>query len=397
MIRGPAVLSLLLSAATGCAPTLAQHRERALPAIQTLQAGAFDEAEQEVARILEEEGTNPYTLLVDAVARYRKVLHNLWVDGRTTAASAMTGELNQRFMRYSLTQADQELIRVQGDLAEVARYPELTLDLCPACWERDWNHDGEIDDGDRRLLQIELDRNGEKIPEGDPRRKPTFRFDHGDILWASAFVGFQRAAINLLLAYDWSGLTRLVRGRNRGTLRFKLTRPEHVATAQQLILDALDLSDRARIAYLAETDDEREWLPNPRQVNHPLPLPVDEALYETWEGLVQDLRLLARGETGLSVGEVAQLGDHKWERPPAGFIDVGRMLTEPGDVVVNIEQIDDPEEDRVEGLLRSLFGDCYVAAMTPSQLPARLSRMKSEVDRGEESFERKLRYLLWVN
>ena len=39
-------------------------------------------------------------------------------------------------------------------------------------------------------------------------------------------------------------------------------------------------------AYLAETDDDREWVPNPKQQSHPMPLPVDAArigaLERTW-------------------------------------------------------------------------------------------------------------------
>ena len=51
-----------------------------------------------------------------------------------------------------------------------------------------------------------------------------------------------------------------------------------------------------------------------------------------------------------------------------------------------------------EGInLRDIFGDKYVEDMTPTPLIKRLNRMKSEIDRGEESLERKLRYLLWLN
>jgi hypothetical protein len=38
-----------------------------------------------------------------------------------------------------------------------------------------------------------------------------------------------------------------------------------------------------------------------------------------------------------------------------------------------------------------------VKRMRPSPLPRRLDRMKAEVDRGEESLDRKLRYLFWIN
>jgi hypothetical protein len=35
--------------------------------------------------------------------------------------------------------------------------------------------------------------------------------------------------------------------------------------------------------------------------------------------------------------------------------------------------------------------------MLPSKLIGRITRMKKEIDRGEESVERKLRYLFWLN
>ena len=35
--------------------------------------------------------------------------------------------------------------------------------------------------------------------------------------------------------------------------------------------------------------------------------------------------------------------------------------------------------------------------MKPSPLLARLARMRREIDTGEDSFGRKLRYLLWFN
>jgi hypothetical protein len=35
--------------------------------------------------------------------------------------------------------------------------------------------------------------------------------------------------------------------------------------------------------------------------------------------------------------------------------------------------------------------------MRPSRITERMKRMKQEVQRGEETFERKLRYLFWLN
>ena len=39
----------------------------------------------------------------------------------------------------------------------------------------------------------------------------------------------------------------------------------------------------------------------------------------------------------------------------------------------------------------------YVDRMKPSPLVARLARMRRDIERGDDSFGRKLRYLLWLN
>jgi len=48
-------------------------------------------------------------------------------------------------------------------------------------------------------------------------------------------------------------------------------------------------------------------------------------------------------------------------------------------------------------VLRGLLQNGYQAAMRPSPPVARLRQMKQPLDRGEEPFERKLRYLFWLN
>jgi hypothetical protein len=271
---------------------------------------------------------------------------------------------------------------------------------------------------DLRMLQVEYDAHGEQIPEGDPRRTPTFRFDAADVSWLRAMVNFQRALINGVLAYDLgSALESAVRQREGPRpIVFRLRDRSRVQRARTLILAGLEESGREREQVLAETDDEREWLPNPRQKNHPLPFPVDEALFQTWEGVLSDLEGLVHSKQGLSVAELAQLGEHRWVNPPKCFIDVGRLLSEPGDIVLNPERLDEVEDiasranyERqtngeqgispapVEEVLKEILGAKYRPEMKPSPLIGRLSRMKGEIDRGEEGFERKLRYLLWIN
>jgi hypothetical protein len=390
--------------ASACGPSLAQRETAAQPAIEALRQARFDEAARKAAEVATTDRENPFAHLVAAVSRFRTTMHQLVTDlPSALLGAAVARGFNHRYMRFAFEQAEKELRLVDADLEVAARFPELTFDLCLACWRVDWNRNGEVDSRDERLFQIEVDANGKEIPESDPRRKPTFRFDHGDVLWARAFVQFQRAALNVFLAYDWSaidGIIPALMSNKKPVLTIKLEKRPRIEEAKRLILAGLDLADQARRAYLAETDDEREWLPNPRQKNHPLPLPVDDALYQTWEQILGDLRRIVEGEEGVSVAELAQLGDHKWKNPPKGFLDFGGMLSRPKDIVIDLGlggKDADELETRPEPILKEALGEYYAASMKPSPIISRLSRMKREVERGQESFERKLRYLLWLN
>jgi hypothetical protein len=113
-----------------------------------------------------------------------------------------------------------------------------------------------------------------------------------------------------------------------------------------------------------------------------------------------DLRRLIERKEVISVTEVAQLGDHVWEHPPRGFVDVGLMLSKPKDIVFNLVELnglDADETQDLEKILASILGEYYVREGTPTGLIRRLARMQGEVERGDETLERKLRYLLWLN
>ena len=122
---------------------------------------------------------------VKDIARAEKINHQLFIDGRTLAAGIATGGINQRYLQSTFAEAEADLAGVEADLAVAARHPGIGLELCLACWEIDWNRNGRVDERDRLLFQIEQDERGEEIHEGDPRRKPTFRFDDGDVAWPS--------------------------------------------------------------------------------------------------------------------------------------------------------------------------------------------------------------------
>jgi hypothetical protein len=383
--------------------------QAAAPAVKALQEVRFEDALREASTVLEKDERNSTAHAVWAVAEYRKALHDLVSDGLTLLRGLDT--LNPRLFDFALLDADRRLAGVEAHLAKAAEDHGFSLDLCLGCWQVDWNRSGEVDMRDRLLLQVEYDADGQEIPEGDPRRTPTFRFDAADISWLRAMINFQRAALNVVLAYDVITAIHDVKEWVSGKqpLIVRLRDESRIHRARDLILAGLQQSRLTREQVLAETDDEREWVPNPRQKNHPLPLPVDDALFQTWEGVVSDLEGLMRSQQGLSVEELAQLGDHRWSHPPKGFIDVGSLLSAPGDIVLDLKKLEGAAEDlqadglpntratHVEAILREVLGAKYKTSMAPTRLIQRLSRMKGEVDRGEERLERKLRYLFWIN
>lgn len=396
-------------------PIETQH-STANASITALQKGKFADASRFAQIVLKKTPHNVYGRAVKAITDYKQLMHDLVGGLRIIVVGTIGSQMLNRFFgnrsssisgldaayrlaRTVLEKADKELDQVHKDLIAAA-HPDFHLELCLACWEVDWSGSGEINRFDRHLLEIERNSAGEKLDEDDPRRKPTFRFDHGDLLWAQAFLSFQRAFVNMLLAYRWSEAKHVLRDglEEKGArLVFHLIDASRIAVAREQLQQALVLADKTRRAYLAETDDDREWVPNPHQKNHPLPLPVDDALYRTWEGVIHDLRLLIDGKAGLSVAELAQLGEHQWKKPPRGYLNLGKMLSQPRDIVIEPEAKNLERAENIEATLAKVFGDCYTYDIKPSFLIKRLQRMKREMDAGKESFDRKLRYLFWLN
>lgn len=398
---------LLMGAALflGCGgPTLAQRQAESAPAIQALQQGQFEEAAKKANTALEKDSQTPEALLVRAITRYRTTMTQLALDGRTVVVGAFeAGGVNQRFLHTIAEQAEGDLATVDADLAAAQKGDHVSLELCLACWKGvDWTGDGRVNFRDEKLLQIEVDERGEELPEDDPRRTPTFRFDDGDIAWARAFVGFERAALDIVLAYDFSGLNKVMRDRHERADRLvlRLVDKSRIAAAKTRLLEAIEQSAACRKAYLEETDDDREWVPNPRQKSHPMPLPVDQALYETWGGVLEDLRKIVEGDEGIAVADLAELLKGEIEVSGArGFVDIGSMLNRPKDIVLLEQDVKmlDREPVNLGAALSTILGEYYVDKMKPSALPKRLARMKGEIDAHEEDIEHKLRYLFWLN
>lgn len=439
-----AALALIGLTGLGCGPKppARSPQERvsdAAPAVTALREARFVEAAKLAETALARDRQNGTAAAVHAIA------------GIQAAGSQLRDDLERLFDNPSLRALDHEqgramwqryadaLQKIDADLAVTAADANFSLELCVACWEHDWNRNGQIDDRDRRMFEIEYDGRAPKesaakkepppppdgeldgdpdwsmpdptfIPEGDPRRRPTFRFDRGDADWARAMLSFQRAVMELILAYRWSELDKLFFGRGDAPVKMVIALQDgaRVKRARELILAGLRHAERCRAAYLAETDDDREWMPNPSQKSYPIPLDVDAALYQTWSDVLGDLRRMLESEEGLSLHGLSALGDDadSMKYLPDAYVDLGALLREPSDIVIDFSHVDAIErnEDRpaevqkvVEQMLRGILGKGYAPKMKPTPMLERLGRMKRELLTGEDTFERKLRYLFWLN
>jgi hypothetical protein len=114
-----------------------------------------------------------------------------------------------------------------------------------------------------------------------------------------------------------------------------------------------------------------------------------------------DVRRMLTSEEGLSMRDLVGLAeDDLVTRTPNAYIDVGRMLADPKDIVIDVGALigrDEPDAAGVEQLLRGVLGNGFQTQMKPSPLVGRLRAMKGQLDRDEDTLERKLRYLLWLN
>jgi hypothetical protein len=173
----------------------------------------------------------------------------------------------------------------------------------PGKWTLDLDGDGTISMQERYFFWVPkrgLDMSPMARAASEERYRnlyasPVINVDQSDIYWAIAYCDFAEAALNLVLSYD------LVDGN-----QVKLVDAARVRSrAYPRLLAGLRYSAKLRESLLAETDDDREWIPNPRQTHTSFPLVMDAQTFATWGDFLKELRGLAEGKTllgGASTG-----------------------------------------------------------------------------------------------
>lgn len=174
-------------------------------------------------------------------------------------------------------------------------------------------------------------------------------FDYADVHWLRGYINLLMGASEMLLAYEWEQLFHrtghllfarpesdypflLSNERGRGFLSrwvddiafihlldLELVEPARMKRAHEHFRATIGHSRQSWDAILAETDDEREWIPSPEQTGVVPGVNITPEMIEQWRRFLTEAESLLAGET------LAPF----WRSGTDKGINVHRIFTEP--------------------------------------------------------------------
>jgi hypothetical protein len=337
-----AALGLALSAAIGLA-ALSQARAdeaaRAL-AVAHLEAGTLADGEAELVTIAEADPSNADARLGLGVIRFVGALENLsqglYTYGLKPPQSFLVPVMrlpvpenpNPKPITYQdfrglieafvkdLALAEETLAGVRGDV-------KLALDLKKLRY--DANGDGTI--GDDELISAVVQRIA-GMAESDMPVSLTFAFDTADASWLRGYSNVLMAFGEFFLAHDWresfdasffhffpamkssfrdalsttaddpiySEVAPIADFISFMHIRWPVAEPARMAAVRNHLKAMVAFSRETWDLIEAETDDDREWLPNPRQTSPFVSVIVDAERIAAWRDVLDEADLILDGK-----------------------------------------------------------------------------------------------------
>ncbi|NHZ88463.1 hypothetical protein F2P45_05410 [Massilia sp. CCM 8733] len=182
-------------------------------------------------------------------------------------------------------------------LAQIKLGKRTSLRLAPARWERDIDGDGTVQLWEKYLFalpkrgqqgfRMTAPSNEQAYYDSQYNLGAVIRVDQSDILWSLAYHHFIEGMLTNLRAFE---LTDKFDG-------LILARPELLKAAHKLIGNGFVISGKMRQEVLDETDDDEEWIGNPKQAGSVFPVPLDAAGFASWGMMVKEMSALWQGRT----------------------------------------------------------------------------------------------------
>jgi hypothetical protein len=220
-------------------------------------------------------------------------------------------------------------------------------------------------------------------------KNPKFlvRFDRGDVAWLRAYCHLLSALLDAYLALDGKFLfdaeaeNHFAKPKGQAANKpdlfavllsggVKFPEPARLYSFRLHMIRVCELNRETWRLIRAETDDDHEWLPNPRQKGV-LGLPVRDEMIDGWLRAVDELERLLKGEKlidvrlpgvaeGMAINVRAFLDD-----PPAK-LDVNKILGQGVDAkylskLTGENRYDDGGFNRVMALFGDSMGVAYMA------------------------------------
>lgn len=270
---------------------------------QTLEAALRENPEDDEARF----GLG-LLKVVRAAERFGQALHEYGATPAGTRLpiaenpnpSPITYERSRRVLddlRRDLVDAEETLAGITDDDVQLPiRLARIHLDL---------DGDGNPDD---RFLEV-LGRVMRQRDFAILKDNPDFlvKFDRGDVPWLRGYCHLVCGVLDTILAFDTEAQFRRSVARNFANPAEFDGEPEHndhnLHTTQPLRLGRMrrhfvavcELNRETWKHVRRETDDDHEWLPNPRQTGV-LGMPVDDEMIDAWLAMAEELRATFEGE-----------------------------------------------------------------------------------------------------
>lgn len=226
----------------------------------------------------------------------------------------------------------QDLEQCESTLAEVDD-TAVSLTVAPLLIQLDLNGDAEATANETlwaiysELNRIDMFR-AEEQPANEPVPAIEIRFDAGDVYWLRGYTHLLSAFLEVYLAHDDSQLFdhtshlffaapdtsfQFLREDHPGRdafdwrevtdyiafvhlIRLPVTEPARMTSALEHLKQVTALSRQSWEAYRAETDNDREWIPNPRQTGVLGAGAVEPEMVEEWMRFLDEIDAVLEGK-----------------------------------------------------------------------------------------------------
>ena len=249
------------------------------------------------------------------------------------------------FIEHAMTEALTHLARAEASLAQAAGETFEVDVLLPAIWF-DINKNGTRDEWETLVAVMEqLNATPEEAFDG------IIQFDSADAHWLKAYVHVMSGMAELTLATDPTPAIRTVFEERRamnalGDVRGMFLDNDTIDTLAAVLLTLRGVPDQTRTqaahahfrnmiaenrafwtAVMAETDNTREWLPNPTQTSA-FGVEVTEDMATGWQDVLVEIEQLLEGETLVPYWRY----NNGFNAETGVGVNVAKFLQDPGDM-----------------------------------------------------------------